>query len=884
MGTSIKANLLASVTSSYDPTKTTIYGRVAQKNINGIDVLGAPMSKFIDVFADTGYAPLGPIWISPNNRIYVSLTAVATGAQIALYDFVPASGAHTYRGKICVLLPNNPATTHTIRGVRVYNDTADNTGTWRVFVCTSSATTGIINAGIMCVNKVDNRDFIPGNIGALPSVGSIIPLATGTDQKAVYFMQNPSAIGANYLVSSPFAISLETSTNRIWMHRGTALLPQFSVFNAAVASLVLPTFSVTCSAATPCVIGHTGHPFKLNDQVVFSGGTMPFTSLSIGTTYYVRNPSTDAYELSLTVGGASIATSGGTASTATLSRAHGQTGSGYVGATPIQPALAGALLTTDSENNAVPVSSPLNGPVLNGQSCVSFATTTNLYLGKLSEAAASVSSVYIASGLIAPNAYKIEQGITFTAVQAGVIGNAISLVFTGSNSIDTVVNAWNGSNPTNTVAFAGRAGTYIPTVITVNLTVNVPAITFSTASAGIVTHVGHPFVPGGNEAVVISDAVGSPAVAFVYTPPTGLTLGTVYYVKYLDANSYQLSLTPGGAAINTTTTSASSVAIHLASAIAWPSLTTSNLLGALNQVTAPTALAVGYDNATDGFVFNTNVSKFISKQLVNNQIRALFGTVDNQYYEGLPDPRIVFGMAAIGGLSRRDGWLATTGTTVGQRGIQLLDMKSDDFYGYSYVITRVMTVPGANFNCFTTFEQLYDYTGDIIVYYRLGDTLADFASDSTGWIDPLNRSEEATIPINSLIQFKIFTSVQSANYSSPAQLSEFLVGISAMYEMSSSWEYSHDNSSSLSPSRVGFRLKSAYATSVPMLHFRAYDLFSSLLTHFNTATNPTYFEYSTDDGVTWVPMGTIPNVVGTLVRFNFVSPPGVKIRPSLNEI
>jgi len=32
-----------------------------------------------------------------------------------------------------------------------------------------------------------------------------------------------------------------------------------------------------------------------------------------------------------------------------------------------------------------------------------------------------------------------------------------------------------------------------------------------------------------------------------------------------------------------------------------------------------------------------------------------------------------------------------------------------------------------------------------------------------------------------------------------------------------------------------------------------------------------------------LPLGTIPNVVGTLLRYTFTSPPGVDIRPGLKE-
>ena len=64
--------------------------------------------------------------------------------------------------------------------------------------------------------------------------------------------------------------------------------------------------------------------------------------------------------------------------------------------------------------------------------------------------------------------------ITFTAVEPGVIGNDISLVFDGVDDVDTVVNAWNAANPTNTVGFTGGPGA---TVIT-------PAQTISLENGG----------------------------------------------------------------------------------------------------------------------------------------------------------------------------------------------------------------------------------------------------------------------------------------------------------------------------------------------------------------------------------------------------------------
>lgn len=65
-----------------------------------------------------------------------------------------------------------------------------------------------------------------------------------------------------------------------------------------------------------------------------------------------------------------------------------------------------------------------------------------------------------ASAILGPN--------TFTAVNFGTSGNSISLVFNGTNSVSTVVTAWNAANPSNQVTFTGSGAT-VPTAQTVNL-------------------------------------------------------------------------------------------------------------------------------------------------------------------------------------------------------------------------------------------------------------------------------------------------------------------------------------------------------------------------------------------------------------------------------
>jgi hypothetical protein len=73
----------------------------------------------------------------------------------------------------------------------------------------------------------------------------------------------------------------------------------------------------------------------------------------------------------------------------------------------------------------------------------------------------------------------------------------------------------------------------------------VATVTISAASPGVITHTAHPFAA--NDPVVFSNSGGA--------LPAAITAGTVYYVKtVLSVDTYTISATAGGAAINTATT------------------------------------------------------------------------------------------------------------------------------------------------------------------------------------------------------------------------------------------------------------------------------------------------------------------------------------------
>jgi hypothetical protein len=686
------AGLLDDVVSVYDQTKTTIQGRVFQKTISGEPVLGPPLSKFIDVFADSAENP-SQIYCTDNGRLF-STGAILNGGTydvlpIMLHTFDFATGTYTYRGRINVQLPNIAAQVHTIRAFKAID--TGNTG-WKLYIGTTS--TVAISGGLFLVNNIDLTDFV--NVG-FPT----IPMATSSNAKAVYLLEDPANIGNNQLNINIAGAVLDQAANRIYVHNGVAATHQYYVYSTS-ATPTYNTASVSVNVASPAVVTDTGHTFNNNDPVIFTAGTLP-TGLALNTIYFVRNPVAGvSYNLSATSGGANINTTGSPSVGAVIGRGFGTVGSNFVHKTGNLPALAGTLLANDSEDLATPVNAPVNGGVLNGNNCAFLATTTNLYLGLLSE------------------------------------------------------------------------------------------------------------------------------------------------------------LTPG--------------------ATTWPSLTTSNLLGTSNEITAPTATFASWSNILDAATYTTNVSKFITKQVVNNIIQSNTGELNNQYYETFNPETVNLGLVTVTGMDNANGWLFVSGGTTGQRGIIGVDFRSDCIYDYSYIVTKVFSNPFSALKLLSSYEQLWESTGNIQVQYRT----SGFGSITGGWTT-LPSFTELNIAITSQIQFKICFGIQSEGSSTPAQVAEFLYGVMDDSEISDYWEFSNDFSDNGVPSRSTFRLKQAYSSVVPQLFFRARDLSNALLLTNDTVANAANFEYSTDNGTTWNPLGVIPNVSGTLLRYSFTTPPGVDARPSLRE-
>lgn len=457
-------------------------------------------------------------------------------------------------------------------------------------------------------------------------------------------------------------------------------------------------------------------------------------------------------------------------------------------------------------------------------------------------------------------------------------------------------------------------------------------VTITIATPGVVTYNSHPLLA--NDPIVFSTTGAL---------PTGLTAGTVYFVRNPGANTFEVSATSGGASINTTGTQsgthsvgrafgttgalfslktgnlpalagvllannseyyavpshtgnsgsdcvffATSTNLYLgllseltSGTTAWASLTTSNITGTGTDITSPSATFAVYSTECDQAIFATNTSTFVTKQLVNNQLKLLFGGLSNAYLENNSSAQILtFAMAAISSLDTRQGWLAIVGSTVGQRGIIIMDMRSDSTFDYSSIISPVFTDVIGTLNFIHTFEQLWDYTNTMMFQYRT----TGFNSASGNWNTvAFPQLLNLAIPVTG-IQFKVLFSLAQYAANNPAQLAELIIGVTVAGENSDYWDAVIDQTTSGSPTKVGFRLKKAYPSAVPStLTFRAEDVDGNQVVSESITAQPTKFQYSTNDGTSYTPLGTIPNTVGTIVQYTFTSPPGVRIRPSLRD-
>ena len=204
-------------------------------------------------------------YLSPNGRLF-SIGAETSGlSYMSCHEVDLVTGALTFVGTIRVNVPEIAATTHVFRGLKVID--SGTTG-WRIYFATTASV--LINGGVFCVNNVDKADFIPVGF-------TLFPFATGSNQKAVYSLQEPANIGVNHLNVASTGISLDLTNNKLYVHNGVAATHQYYVYNTN-AVLNCPSRAATIDQATDRFT-ITAHGFLDNDPIFVSDSFKSFSIL-----------------------------------------------------------------------------------------------------------------------------------------------------------------------------------------------------------------------------------------------------------------------------------------------------------------------------------------------------------------------------------------------------------------------------------------------------------------------------------------------------------------------------------------------------------------------------------------------------------------------------
>lgn len=675
---------------------------------------------------------------------------------------------------------------------------------------------------------------VPASPAIVHTIRSIKVLDSGTTGWKIYIVASGTVLigGSGVLLAnniaradfsqvSPPTIPFATGNNQKAVYQ-LGRLPSLS------------SRSMTITLGTPVKFNFAGHGFSNNDQVYFTsqvGAAWTASTFAANTKYFVRNASANDFELSATFNGTSINAAAGPTS---------------VVMQPVNQEIDafGAIIDVAANRLYTHV-----GTAANPQYFVRDTSVAPTY---------STLSVDIVSG---------------TPAKIGLIGHGL----TENEPVQFLA----GSLP---AAFALNTTYFVR-----NLTAN----DFELSATA-----------GGASINAVTSAVGvTLGKAFGYTNSQWLhqtsilpaIAGTLLASTDVDAIATPTNAPLNGSLLNGQKCAffATSTNLYLGrldeltpGATTWASLTTSNMLGLPSQIVTPVVVTASWSDALDSAIVligsaATNAFRFMLKKVENNKLTALFGDYCMEFYETTTKEAYELRPSSpYLNFTNNSGWIFALSSATGQRGVFASDVRSDSLFDHSYIVSKVVTLPqNAVLKAVDVEKELIKTGGEVKVEYRL----SGFGSISGGWVE-LDPDQELAIPAGSQIQFKLSFKSHTFDRTSHVQVSDLLIGYDAPEELSDNWEYSYDDSSAGSPTRIGFRLKQAYSAAIPStLRFQASDLSGTILVSQTITSNPTNFQYSTDGGTTWLALGTVPNTVGTLVRYTFTSPPGTDIRPSLKD-
>lgn len=808
MVTTYLANLQADTQTSYaNNGKTTMLGRVFQKTLSSLSVIGPPLTQFIDVQTLAGFIPTYTYFNPSTNRLYV-LGPVSATPTIALFNFDNNTGAYSYVGKITMALGNAAATTYVFRGFRVYESGG------LIYPIISVTGSVVINGGTYVGWGLSASDFTFG--------GTPLFSANASNQKAVYFLQDPSAVGVSNVATTSWGVAL----------------PQFSPtsgintkayqFNGTLAAPVIYSWDL---AGTPTVLGTVTS--GVSSQTTLFASTTPsaFFTMTSRNNYLSGNEQVVLMNGSGNVPTAFTAWTAGTA----------------------QVAASNVYFMRDFQQLYTFTCTALTTGISAGSTYTNNGFTFTVLTAAAASATTFVASVVppgapLASGTLTRTAGTGDATITFSSNTAG--NYFFNLATTAAGA--TVTPTSTTSNFTMMRAFG------ISTSLFSFKTGTLPALTLGTILQNQSVGYAKPTNAPANSALNGEDCL-------YVASTTGLYMG-----KISDLTS-----------LGTT----------------WPSMITTgiNITGTGIDITAPTILSASYSgqnqsNAIDKWVYVTSASTYVVKPYQASTISAVFGGQSNLYLETLNLTTNQVGVLTPAAIDLMNGWMFVCSSATGQRGIIFCDMNSDSSLSdAAQIISPVINVPvGSTLKYVDALEQLFNNTNSLNIFIRSAATNNDsvFSSSTGGWVQVEQARDLTGTAVGPYFQFKATFDLVTNNSSTPAQINDFIYSVVLGNELSDNWVGSVNNTTQNggSPSYSAFRLVSTYASSVPTMYFRAYDDSGNLVASANTTTNPTLFQYSTNNGTSWNSLGTIPNTaLTTEVRYLWSSPPGVNVTVSFRE-
>jgi len=828
----ILANLNGSIQSSYaNNGKTTTFGRAFQKAINSQNVLGPPLTQWVDILQLYALNPLD-CYYNPNTGHLFVLSAVSTtltalNIWVQLFNFSAATNwVPSYVGKVNMNFGNAAASAPTIKGFSVY----ESGGNITPIISVTGAVA--IEGGTYIAYNLTTASFTIG--------GSTAWAASGASQAGyMYFLQDPAALGVNHVATTAWGqalpqFSASGSVNtKVWQANGTLALPQMYSWDLSVA---------------PTVAGSV-----TNGVNSLSGGyTVASTGVSVVCAFNMS--SLNGYALG--TGADQVVLQAGTGSVPTTYTAW----------------LANTL-----------------------------QTTSNVYFTRDVQYVYTFTNLATPSGITAGATYTVG-GVTLTCSIAYLSGVTTLLMNTTSGTAipasGTLILA-TGTGPASIAYSAQTSQVYF----------NLAATSGGAAVASTQTQ----------SSFTMMRAFGTSSSMFnlktgVLTAITGGTIvnNTMNYCKPisspanttlqgLDCLSFQTSTSLYMFKISDLTSGATT----------WPSLLTAGILntGTGIDVTAITTTQGEYSGAgltgdLDNFVYVTNGSTYVVKpyKVPGSALTSVFGGTTDTYYAGQNPVTIQAGLAAVTQIHTNGGFLFVCSTTVGQAGLVIVDMGSDANFGYSGIVGPVSAIPsGTVYKYIDTIEQLFNYTDSMNFWVRSASTSTDpsFSSVtlptgspsssgvvSNGWTSLATATDNSSVAVGPYFQFCVTYDILTLDANTPAQIFDIISAILPPAEQSDYWAVDNDNTTQGlgSPSYVSWRLMTAYQTSVPTLYARVYDTSGNLIFSANTSSNPSAFQYSTNDGTSWTALGTIPNTVDTRVRVLVSPTPSVTVaQPSIRE-